>query len=596
MAPSVHSPTMRPPRPFVLAAVLLLPAAPFISASLCAQQQPAIVVQAQAVVEDVVVTARNGQPVVGLTASDFKLSEDGKPQTINYFQPHTAASQPTPVAALPPMPPHVYTNVPATSTSGPVDILLLDALDTPTLDYTYARDEVKQFLDHVHPGAHLAIFALGNKLYCLQGFTTNTASLSSSLSGRLAEMAAGDGSTLFGFASGVASSTPTDGAIAISRTTHGSPAAAAARADAEANFMATQELIRAQKTLDALDYLSHYLSPIEGRKNLIWFSSTFPAFLAPEPEEKEITGVLAALQPHIHSTINNLGTARVAVYPVFAGGIMNEQVYGSDMAIPASADAGGHFGSSSPMTPYQQQSSDRASVLSSMNLLAHDTGGKPIDNTNDLAAAVQRDLADGATYYTLSYTPTNHKQNGHLRRVDIQLIHPSGMQLAYRRAYYANPKTPPAAAHSPLQPLLAFGLPSISQILYGLRVDSAPLSQPTGTATNSAKRVQPTPLLRYNARFLLRASDLSLRLAPDGTRTGTLELALAAYDRSGKLLKVADETEYLRLTAVQYAAVLAGGLPVSLHLDLPNAPLQLQTGVYDPRTGNAGTLSLPLPQ
>ena len=66
-------------RPLIL---ILLAASPLVSA---AQQQPAFRSRVDLVHFNVIVTGKDGAPVVGLTAEDFEIMEEGKPQTIKQF-------------------------------------------------------------------------------------------------------------------------------------------------------------------------------------------------------------------------------------------------------------------------------------------------------------------------------------------------------------------------------------------------------------------------------------------------------------------------------------------------------------------------------
>src|SRR5215472_15752139 len=65
------------------------------------------------VIVDVVVRDSNNQPVRGLLAKDFSISEDGKNQHITSFEAHEFA---TPSISLPrnapPLPSNVFVNVP----------------------------------------------------------------------------------------------------------------------------------------------------------------------------------------------------------------------------------------------------------------------------------------------------------------------------------------------------------------------------------------------------------------------------------------------------------------------------------------------------
>ena len=86
---------------------------------------------------DVVVTNNKGESVPDLNKADFEISEDGTRQTISTFEEHHGA--PATQVKLPPMPPNVYTNFPLTQTSDSVNVLLLDALNTPSNDQSFVH-------------------------------------------------------------------------------------------------------------------------------------------------------------------------------------------------------------------------------------------------------------------------------------------------------------------------------------------------------------------------------------------------------------------------------------------------------------------------
>ena len=553
--------------------------------------QPSFIAHARAVVEDVVVTDRRGRPVPGLKLQDFEIREDGKPQVIQTFEEHVGVGNGKPVA-LPSMPANVYTNVPATSDSSSVDILLLDSLNSSAQDFAYASGEVKRFLEHPHVARPVAIFLLGERLYYLHGFTTDMSQLNSSLTGAVSKQAAGDVTTLFGFAN--AAATDAEPTFHGSSGGEASSVAAASRATAANHFAELGAETRAQATLEALDYLAHYLAGLPGRKNLIWFASDFQNLIAPTSEREPFSSFLAPLEARARQTSDELVQARIAVYPVFAGGIMNEQIYAANLSGPASADGGGHIGGFlSPMMPYQSQGDARAATMGSMNLMAETTGGKAIVNTNDLGAAVRRVLDDGTSFYTLSYSPSDGKLDGRYRSITVRLkSHRGEVRLAYRRGYDADPVRPvPIAADTDqLQPLLAYGLPNVAEILFGLRVQASPMAgspSPGNAASNSTS-------LNYSFDFLLQAAGLSWQTAPDGTHTGSIELALAAYSADGVLLKSVGQVERLHLTPQEQALVAASGLPVHLQVTLPAACQHLQVGIYDQHSGAVGTLSVAL--
>jgi VWFA-related protein len=131
---------------------------------------------------DVVVTSGSGRPVGGLRKEDFQVAEDGRPQTISFFEEHKGAA---PIAiSLPPMPPNVFTNYPTIKKTDSVNIFLLDSLNTQSPDQGYVRAQMTKYLQAVATaptGARLAIFTLGARLRMIRGFTADSSALSAAL-------------------------------------------------------------------------------------------------------------------------------------------------------------------------------------------------------------------------------------------------------------------------------------------------------------------------------------------------------------------------------------------------------------------------------
>lgn len=127
------------------------------------------------VLVDVVATNGKGDAVTGLQKSDFQILEDGKEQTISTFEEHHGA---TPAQIkLPALPPHVYTNFPVTQTADSVNVLLLDALNTPSRDQSYVHSQMLKYLKTIPPGTRVAVFTLASRLRMLQGVTTDSSEL-----------------------------------------------------------------------------------------------------------------------------------------------------------------------------------------------------------------------------------------------------------------------------------------------------------------------------------------------------------------------------------------------------------------------------------
>lgn len=157
------------PLPFpltILLSVFSLHASAQTPLSLNADPTSVYRINARAVLVDVVVTDSHGDAVSGLRQRDFKLTEDGRPVRIAFFEEHKGAA--IVPADLPKMPPNVFTNVPIAPQSDALNVLLLDALNTREEDQTYVRAQVIEFLKTMKSGTPLAVFSLNTDLRLVQ--------------------------------------------------------------------------------------------------------------------------------------------------------------------------------------------------------------------------------------------------------------------------------------------------------------------------------------------------------------------------------------------------------------------------------------------
>jgi VWFA-related protein len=361
---------------------------------------------------------------------------------------------------------------------------------------------------------------------------------------------------------------------------------------------------RVGMTLEALQYLAQYLAAVPGRKNLIWFSSNFPVAVFPHTGQSQTpnpinTADLRDYGKSIRKTADMLTLSKVAVYPIGAEGVMLEHVMDAKGPEPTDLEGGtlaGGARQAGKITPYVNENAARSDKIMAMEQLASDTGGKAFYNTNDLNGAMQRAIADGSHYYTLVYSPTNKKMDGSYRRIQIKLTE-GKYKLAYRRGYNADDVTTSAAnaGNNPLQPLLVRGMPSATQVLYGVRIALA-ATQPSPKAPLAGKNGKLTgPVRRYDVDFMIRWTDVRLDATEQGTHSGKLQVEVLAYDRDGNALNWAGATEAMDLKPDIYAAIQRSGVPAHLAIDVPaDKEVFLATGVYDWTTGKAGTLEIPL--
>ena len=570
-------------------------AAPICAQIASGQQAPVAVLKAnaRAVVVDVVVT-KGEEPVAALHKQDFEVIEDGKPQTIDFFEEHKAKTLPPgALQPLPPMPPNVYTNVPPAPESDAVNVLLLDSLNTEKQDQVFVHQQILDFLKTMQPGTRAAIFTLGSKLRFVQGFTTDSSALTAALNDKKNGFFA-EKDYPYRSRSDQADDQQEVATKMMMLGGHPDPGIQALR-EAQAEFADFQYGQRTMMTLEALDYLARYLAGVPGRKNLIWFASSYPVIIFPSSAQSQTMSNVRVYASAVKKTADLLTVSKVAVYPINAQGMMVEHGMEADSAGP------GRMGG---IGAYSREATERADTINAMEQLAADTGGKAIYNTNDLNAAMQRAINDGSHYYTLGYSPTNKKMDGKYRRIEVKL-NEGRYKLAYRRGYNADDTTAATAETEadPLRPLLKFGLPSATQLLYGVRVVPAS-PQPAPNATRAGKNPKPIgPVTRYSVDFMIRWTDVALEpevkdvihgTPPPGPIYGKIQLGLLAYDRDGNAVNWASATQAMELKPEIYAAIQKSGIPAHIEIDLPNTDVYLETGVYDWSTGKTGTLEIPL--
>ena len=130
-------------------------------------QEPTLTIRqtVQRVIVDVMVRDSDGKPVHGLKADDFSIAEDKQPQRVlsfdvyNFDKPSISRAPNSP-----PLPPHVFENLPATPERGPLYVMLLDLVNTEMADQMMARQQVLKFIRSKPEGTRFAVFVTSDKL------------------------------------------------------------------------------------------------------------------------------------------------------------------------------------------------------------------------------------------------------------------------------------------------------------------------------------------------------------------------------------------------------------------------------------------------
>jgi VWFA-related protein len=540
---------------------------------------------------DVVVTDKQDKPVSGLRKEDFQVFEDGKPQTVTFFEPAFAG---TPGAAstapAPPLPPNTFTNVPAVAPNNAVNVLLMDALNTNMGDQSFVHQEIVRYLASIPPGTRIGIFLLSEKLRLVQGITQDSSVLRASL----ARLAANP--TQSALLPTLAGTDAQLGAVnmIMQQGVENNSLQIEASAMALQGFLAQQNTfeanMRSAMTMEALQQIARYLSGIPGRKNLIWVVGSFPACIGTECP--------SSYMDEDKRTVDALADARVSVYPIDARGVMINSMHNAVNAHPPGLSGNSQQSIAGQSASLGSDMSADATNQGSMILLAKNTGGKASFNGNDFKDALAADIDNGSRYYTLAYTPTNHSESAKERKIELKTTS-GNYKLAYRRSYFEDsPKDLKAAGTAspkdPLRPLMDRGMPNFTELSF--REKLAPASvQPAADAPRAGDNAAlQAPFTRYSVNLALSPDGLGLVPGPDGVRRGSVEIAMVAYDQQGKALNWQVRFLGLAIRPEQNAIAQTSGIPLHFDFDLPPGDVYLRTGIYDASTSKAGTLELPL--
>ncbi|HUB51855.1 MAG TPA: VWA domain-containing protein [Terracidiphilus sp.] len=572
------------------------------------EPQPAIHTGANLVIVDVVVTD-HGQPVRGLDRSAFHVFEDGKEQPLSSFD-ENRPSHAAPVITRPTLPPNTYSNRPVWPDSSAVNVLLLDALNTPLSDQGNVRQRMIQYLGNIKPGTTMAIFSLSSGLRLITDFTTDPAALVAALKrskanprqSALLASEQSDGLTADGVnvqqtspltGDSAASSAPNIGILA----SNPSPLidSVAALKQFQADQIASQTDVRVKITLAAMQELAGYLSGIPGRKNVIWFSGGFPLVTFPDSSLFHSFANVSTYSDEIQRTSTLLAAARVAIYPVDSQGLMVSSQFSSSKGYTAALDQ-------SLSAQFRNEGEERNSEQSTMQQVADETGGRAFIDTNDFDQAVADAVDNGSTYYAIAYVPPSEHFDGKFHKIEVRLDSGRKLSLAYRRGYYADARGKPSAGSNPQAGALATALapdaPVSTGVLLTARVLPAAdpifkgVSLPVPAAQSSISIKG--PVHRYIVDLVIDTHGLALATTPEGDLKTAIELALVAYAPDGRQINSFAHGYQIGIKAAQSARVMASGLPLRIPFDLPSGNVTLRIGLRDLNADRTGSLHIPL--
>jgi VWFA-related protein len=527
--------------------------------SVLAQDVPAkhsstvLTLYARTVVEDVVVMDKNGRAVPGLTKEDFRILENGRPQTITFFEPNFGTPETSNQSSSIPAP-NTFTNIPLANSQIVTNVLLLDAVNSWPEDQMYAHVQMVKYLASLPSGLRIGIFTLTpDKLNLIWPLNEDSSILRETVAKSVSSHSADSSTTAIQRQALLTALNETAQRVRDSRLVDS--------ASALQKFLQHGPGIIQQHnhwSLEALQALARYLAGIPGRKNLFWIVGNFPHC---EPVNA------------CSETIDALGDAGVSLYPIDAHGVDVDMGLGPD--------------------PDFHQAARR---FIDSEYWAEDTGGKAY-HANDIGHEIADAVDHGSRYYTLAYVPGDRKEDGRERTVDVKVS--GNYTLFFRKRYFEQRQKDSNEARgtpgkNPLLPLMGHGLPNSGGIPYHLKVVPSATQPRPGSPRAGKNAGLSGQITRYDVEFQLEPGSLLLLPDFDGVRRKSVQAALMIYGGNFKPLNWDIREIHLLIKPDQWAAQQNTGLTFHTEIDAPAGDVYLRTGLYDSASSKVGTLEIPL--
>jgi VWFA-related protein len=510
--------------------------------------------QTNLVLVDVRVTAK-GRLVTDLEAKDFRVFEDGVPQTISSFSLEnveklaqaSTANGPPPTIDLDKLPPNVP---PATVLQDHrLTLLFFDVSSMQPDDLMRALKAAMTFVkQRLTPADLVAVVTYTSSLRVVHNFTNDRDALSKALNGILL----GEESSNLA-ANGTVGEAGTTDALGQEVVTQ-DVSDAFTPDETEFNIFNTDE------KLAAVESLADMLRGVPGRKSVIHFSSG-------------ITGTGIENQAQLLATVAAANQSNISLYTMDTRGLM---------ALPPGGDATSASPSSTAVYSGSAVSSQISSMHSSRETLAslaQDTGGRTFYDTNDFGEAFQEIQSENSSYYLLGYSPTNTRSDGRFRKIRVEVTRP-GVKVEARPGYYA-PKNFRQFTREDKE----------AQLQQAINLDEPFLDLPFVVDASYFLRPDNTYYVVLAAKIPGSAVQL---LKKSNAHETEFDFIWRATDPSGKPVGALRDTLPVKVSGESYDMLLASNFLYEGSLILPPGKFQLKVLVRENQSGKMGTFEEPL--
>jgi VWFA-related protein len=510
---------------------------------------------------DAVVTDRDGRQVTNLRPEDFEIFEDERPQQITHFayvsadptapaSSNSNASAPAPTERL--TPPAVLKPLRPSEVRRTI-ALVFDDLNTSFESVPPLRAALRKYVEEqVGPGDLVAVIRTGGDAGALQQFTSDRRQLLAAVERMRWNPCS---------SRGIHITTPvpdtSNGLLPppIGGLCGGRPV---------------------QGTLGVLKFILGGMRELAGRKSLVVFSDS----LTIEVKEGDDGTISPVSSSDEDGDSTDGGTSYAYLYQRIAAAAIRASVviYGVDTRglpalMPSAIDHTSGMNGQAISALISSREREMMAGREGQSLLASQTGGFVIYNTNDLNLGLRRIAEDLKGYYLIGYRPAAQTFDRRFHKFGVRLKNHPGLSVRTRRGFYGvseEESRPPARSPEDrlrlalMSPFGAGDIPLRVTALFG----DAP---PAGSFVR--------------ALVHLEARSLTFEDAPDGWHKAVIDVGGVAFGDNGRIVTERRRTNTLSLRGKTYEHALRDGIDFALDLPLkkPGA-YQVRVAVRDSAT------------
>jgi VWFA-related protein len=513
---------------------------------------------------DAIVTDSRGAFVRGLTREDFRLFEDGKPQTVEAF-----SLVDIPLERADPLlhrddeiDPDVFTN--ERDFEGRIYLIVLDAYHVAATRTQQTRKVVREFiLNNMAANDTAAVVHVG-RTDISQEFTSNKRRLLASVDRFMGQK----------LRSGV-----------LNKFENVQSAVASDVAPRDQDW--TERIGMARATVESLGKLSRYMTGVQGRRKSVLFisegldfdiedqvgvsrigSPNDPYALAANTQLEASDA--AAVNREMQATLEAATRGNVAVYSIDPRGLAD--VSDELIAVPGREVVSTGTNAEVPTKALTEELRRAQGML---RTLSNQTGATPIVGTNNFADGFGRIVQENSTYYMLGYhaQPNN---DGKFHDIAVKVTRP-GVQVRARKGYYALrtdlSKLPAAPPPDPLRDLLLSPM-----ALKGLTMRAT---------ADVVKGAAPQAVVQIAVE--IDGAGLGFT-EKGGTFVNKVEWSYAVLDSAGAAKSNGRKTADFALTPKNKEAVAEHGLRFATEIELPPGRYQFRVAGQEGAGGRAGSV------